>query len=133
MPAKAPCAEVAEAVEQQGKVVRVAKLLTELAQATAPRETAVAAKAGAAGVKLAAAKLARDRTAAAKDKRSRDKAAERKHGKIKVADTARKEVADKATKKKVADRAEKKHVSNKSKIVPSRERSGRRTKVASSR
>ncbi|MEA2988756.1 MAG: hypothetical protein QOG83_1467, partial [Alphaproteobacteria bacterium] len=33
MPAKAPCAEVAEAVETQVKVVRVAKLISELAAA----------------------------------------------------------------------------------------------------
>jgi hypothetical protein len=34
MPAKAPCAEVAEAVEAQGKIVRVNKLMSELAAAT---------------------------------------------------------------------------------------------------
>ena len=34
MPAKAPCAEVAEAVEAQGKIVRVSKLMSELAAAT---------------------------------------------------------------------------------------------------
>ena len=33
MPAKAPCVEVAEAVEAQGKVVRVARLISELAAA----------------------------------------------------------------------------------------------------
>ena len=133
MPAKAPCAEVAEAVQQQGKIVRVAKLLTELAQATAPRETAIAAKAGAAGIKLVAAKLERDKMAAVKHKRAEDREAKRSHGKTKVADKTGKGVPDKATKKKVADKAEKKHVSNKSKVVPSRDRGGQRTKVASSR
>jgi hypothetical protein len=34
MPAKAPCAEVAEAVEAQGKIVRVVRLMSELAAAT---------------------------------------------------------------------------------------------------
>ena len=34
MPAKAPCAEVAEAVKTQGKIVRVSKLMSELATAT---------------------------------------------------------------------------------------------------
>ena len=34
MPAKAPCAEVAEEVEAQAKIVRVAKLMSELAAAT---------------------------------------------------------------------------------------------------
>ena len=41
MPAKAPCAEVAEAVAAQGKIVRVAKLMAELAaadQAAAARQ-----------------------------------------------------------------------------------------------
>jgi soluble lytic murein transglycosylase-like protein len=38
MPAKAPCAEVAEEVAAQGKIVRVSKLMSELAAATkAPR------------------------------------------------------------------------------------------------
>jgi hypothetical protein len=36
MPAKAPCAQVAEAVEAQGKIVRVARLMSELAAAAAP-------------------------------------------------------------------------------------------------
>lgn len=36
MPAKAPCAEVKEAVQAQAPIVRVAKLMTELAAATAP-------------------------------------------------------------------------------------------------
>lgn len=36
MPAKAPCAEVAEAVQRQGKIVRVAKVMLELADATKP-------------------------------------------------------------------------------------------------
>ena len=36
MPAKAPCAQVAEAVEAQGQIVRVARLMSELAAATAP-------------------------------------------------------------------------------------------------
>ena len=35
MPAKAPCVEVAEAVEEQAGVVRVSKLIVELAEATA--------------------------------------------------------------------------------------------------
>ena len=34
MPAKAPCVEVAEEVEAQGKIVRVVKLMSELAAAT---------------------------------------------------------------------------------------------------
>jgi hypothetical protein len=34
MPAKAPCAEVAEEVKAQGKIVRVSKLMSELAAAT---------------------------------------------------------------------------------------------------
>ena len=41
MPAKAPCAEVAEAVAEQTKVVRVAKLMAELADATRPAPAAV--------------------------------------------------------------------------------------------
>jgi hypothetical protein len=41
MPAKAPCAEVADAVAQQAKVVRVAKLMAELADATRPAPPAV--------------------------------------------------------------------------------------------
>jgi hypothetical protein len=36
MPAKAPCAEVVEAVAAQGKIVRVAKLISEVAAATRP-------------------------------------------------------------------------------------------------
>jgi hypothetical protein len=45
MPAKAPCVEVAEAVKAQAEVVRISKLVSELAQATTPpahddRETA---------------------------------------------------------------------------------------------
>jgi hypothetical protein len=44
MPAKAPCAEVTAAVEQQAKVVRVGKLMSELVAATAPPEPLVAAK-----------------------------------------------------------------------------------------
>ncbi len=41
MPAKAPCVEVAEAVAAQGKIVRVVKLMAELAAATKapPRDT----------------------------------------------------------------------------------------------
>jgi hypothetical protein len=37
MPAKAPCVEVAEAVEEQARVARVSKLIVELAGATAAR------------------------------------------------------------------------------------------------
>jgi hypothetical protein len=36
MPAKAPCAEVAEEVAEQGKIVHVARLISELAAATKP-------------------------------------------------------------------------------------------------
>jgi soluble lytic murein transglycosylase-like protein len=36
MPARAPCAEVAEEVQAQAKVVRVSRLMSELAAATAP-------------------------------------------------------------------------------------------------
>ena len=36
MPARAPCAEVAEEVKAQAKIVRVARLMSELAAATAP-------------------------------------------------------------------------------------------------
>jgi hypothetical protein len=39
MPAKAPCVEVAEAVAEQERVVRIAKLMNELALATAAPET----------------------------------------------------------------------------------------------
>ena len=41
MPAKAPCVEVAEAVEAQGRIVRVVRLMAELATATRvpPRDT----------------------------------------------------------------------------------------------
>ena len=60
MPARAPCAEVAEEVQTQGRIVRVAKLMTELAASTAPRPadaTATASRAkpdAKAGPKLAA-------------------------------------------------------------------------------
>ncbi len=36
MPAKAPCAQVAEEVQAQGRIVRVARLMSELTAATAP-------------------------------------------------------------------------------------------------
>jgi hypothetical protein len=36
MPARAPCVEVAEAVQEQGNIVRIAKLVSELATATRP-------------------------------------------------------------------------------------------------
>ena len=39
MPAKAPCVEVAEAVEAQARVVRVSKLIVQLAEATAASES----------------------------------------------------------------------------------------------
>jgi soluble lytic murein transglycosylase-like protein len=59
MPAKAPCAEVAEAVAAEAKLVRVAKLMVELAGATRPAAPAVnpamaAARTAAPSITLAA-------------------------------------------------------------------------------
>jgi hypothetical protein len=58
MPAKAPCVQVAEAVEAQGKVVRVARLMSELAAVTAPppRDNPAADKFDEAAWKVATAK-----------------------------------------------------------------------------
>ena len=58
MPAKAPCVEVAEAVKAQAEVVRVSKLMVELAQAaTAPaRDNRDVSKPGDAASKVAHAK-----------------------------------------------------------------------------
>jgi hypothetical protein len=56
MPAKAPCVEVAKAVEEQAKVVRVAKLISELAEATAEDAPQGAGKSNAAVTQIARAK-----------------------------------------------------------------------------
>jgi hypothetical protein len=58
MPAKAPCVEAAEAVEEQAGVVRVSKLIAELAEATAAPagETREAGKSDGAESKIAHAK-----------------------------------------------------------------------------
>jgi hypothetical protein len=58
MPAKAPCVEVAEAVKAQAEVVRVSKLMVELAQAATPpaRDNRIAAKPGDTDSKVANAK-----------------------------------------------------------------------------
>jgi len=81
MPAKAPCIEVAKAVEAQAKVVRVSRLISELAEATLPpaHERQDAGKPDAPVAKLAAAKPDRKppavRMAMASAKRSADNAA----------------------------------------------------------
>ena len=41
MPAKAPCAEVDEDVKAQARIVRVSRLMSELAAATAPPPQAI--------------------------------------------------------------------------------------------
>ena len=78
MPAKAPCAEVAAAVERQAKVVRVGKLMSELVAATAPPEPMVAAKPTI--VRFADARSQRGRNSV------RDQKVERSSGKAKLAE-----------------------------------------------
>jgi soluble lytic murein transglycosylase-like protein len=65
MPAKAPCIEVAEAVEEQARVVRVSKLIVELAEATSGSagETQEARKPAEAETKVAQAEPDREQPA----------------------------------------------------------------------
>jgi len=94
MPAKAPCGEVTDAVAQQTKVVRVARLMRQLAAATAPPPPTVAEKPETA--KLADAKTERA-TSERKSERGRktaragrsddgDGRTHHKHGKSRLAD-----------------------------------------------
>ena len=135
MPAKAPCPEVAAAVERQAKIVRVGKLMSELVAATAPPEPVVAAKPTI--VKFADARSQRGRNSL------RDQKAERLVSKAKLADKS----SSRRAHVKLADnepppRAHAKHAKAdqknlatiKGKALPSAPRRGigKRTKIASS-
>jgi hypothetical protein len=77
MPAKAPCEEVTEAVEMQTRVVRVARLMIELASAAAPPPAPEADKPGDGEAKVADAK-ADEITRAADRRQAPDKNASSK-------------------------------------------------------
>ena len=131
MPAKAPCAEVAEAVVQQVKFVRVARLIKELADATKPPppEPKIAAKSGA---KLADAKPERGRKAArAEHERSGHKTAHRTKEESKVADNKPHRLTKRDA--KVADTAKPARRLASAKSRHAHAHNARRTKIASSR
>jgi hypothetical protein len=135
MPAKAPCAEVAAAVERQAKVVRVGKLMSELVAATAPPEPMVAAKPTI--VRFADARSQRGRNSV------RDQKVERSSGKAKLAEkTSSRRAHIKLAEPEPSARGPTKHAKAdqknlaalKAKALPSAPRRGvgKRTKVASS-
>ena len=135
MPAKAPCAEVAAAVERQAKVVRVGKLMSELVAATAPPEPMVAAKPTV--VRFADARSQRGRNSV------RDQKVERSSGKAKLAEkTSSRRAHIKLADPEPSARGRAKHAKAdqknlaalKAKAFPSAPRRGvgKRTKVASS-